>query len=151
MLQGEAPREGEEGMMPGIRVVPKRKSEKMDPTSRIDYSRIYTVDHFVKIKEFGQVHDSYVKRLRKQWWYVFKKEIQEDLRDSDDEFDQDPESMYKEWVTALYEYNDSTMMKLKKGDRIGVMDYTTDDWWKGKNLRTEEENLFPSKYVSRDQ
>jgi hypothetical protein len=149
LFAGENPQEGEEGMMPAIRVVPRRKGEKMDNTSRIDYNRTYTVDHFVKVKEFGDVHEKYVRRLRQQWWIVVKKGMDAEDEDSDRE-DPPEEGTYKEWVTAKYDYDDPKMMKLKRGDRVGVLDYTTEAWWKGMNLRTGEVNLFPSGYVESD-
>jgi hypothetical protein len=147
-------------MMKAIRATGKRRSEKLDPASRIDYSRIYTVDHYVKVKEFGDVVEADVRRLRKQWWIVFKKNIEEDVdeaeeeeEDSQEDDDTDEgghdESEYLEWVSAKYAYNDPKMMKLQAGDRIGVLEVVTDHWWKGRNLRTNEVNLFPAQYVDR--
>jgi hypothetical protein len=35
--------------------------------SRVDFSRMYTVDHNVKVFDFGAVHPSHLGRLRSQW------------------------------------------------------------------------------------
>jgi hypothetical protein len=157
MIPGEEASEGEEGMLPPIRVVPRSKSEKMDRASRINYGRIYTVEHYVRVKEFGDVHEKYIKRLRKQWWYIQSKEMHaDDVTDGDEDDAKDEESSpaepreqstYLQWVTACWDFNEPRLMKMKKGDRIGVTDYTTSDWWKGLNVRTNEVNLFPSNYV----
>ena len=142
--------------MRSIRAVPTSKSDKLDSASRIDYSRIYTVDHYVKVKDFGNVHEKDLKRLWKQWWIVWSKsEVSSDEEDADDHSEGQPpasddEPEYLEWVTAKYAYNDPKMMKVQPGDRIGVTQIVTDDWWKGRNLRTNEVNLFPSNYVDRD-
>jgi uncharacterized protein DUF6590 len=63
----EYPNEGESGMMPGIRIVPTDKRDKLDPMSRIDFARMYTVEHNVKAYDFGKVHENYQRRLLKQW------------------------------------------------------------------------------------
>lgn len=133
-------------MMPWIRVVPKRQGDKMDIRSRLDYSRVYTVDHFVKVKEFGDVHKTHVKRLRKQWWLVFQESMKDEISDSEDE-----EESEADWVVAWQAYNERPdMMQLWIGDRIRVTDYTTDAWWKGVNERSGIENLFPASYVRRE-
>jgi hypothetical protein len=166
LLPGEEPGEGEEGMMSPIKAVPRRSGDSLNKASRIDYSRIYTVDHYVKVKEWGDVQKSDIRRLRKQWWTVVKKSIEDDVADEgDDENDSENasennvatssegeaglDSQYLEWVTAKYQYNDPKMMQLREGDRIGVLDIVTDHWWQGRNLRTNEVNLFPAQYVDR--
>lgn len=47
-----------------IRVVPARADEKLDPKSRVNMGKIYTVEWNTKVKEIGQVEkDSLVKLL----------------------------------------------------------------------------------------
>jgi hypothetical protein len=148
-------------MMNSIKAVPRRKEDNMDRVSRIDYSRIYTVDHYVKVKEFGDVHEKYVKRLRKQWITILTKHLEGDIESSSNEIDDDEsgddkpalpgkETEYLEWVTAKYALpTNSKFMRMQAGDRIGVIDIITDDWWKGRNLHTNEVNLFPVTYIER--
>jgi hypothetical protein len=38
--------------------------------SRVDFSRIYTIEHNVKVFDFGMVHHTHVARLRAQWMGV---------------------------------------------------------------------------------
>jgi hypothetical protein len=63
----ELPADGESGMVSPIRVIAKSRSTKLDPMSRINYSKIYTVEHNVKVHDFGDVDENYHKKLLKQW------------------------------------------------------------------------------------
>jgi hypothetical protein len=59
----------EEGdpMLPGIRIVPTMRRNKFDKMSRVDFSRMYTVEHNVKVYNFGNVHAAHLGRLQSQW------------------------------------------------------------------------------------
>lgn len=100
--ENEKPRTADEKpMLPGIRVVPKKKQFKLDPMSRIDFSRIYTVEHNVKVFDFGNVHEDHMQRLIAQWIRVFQEgpleefihlkntHQQSDSSDEDDDDDDD--------------------------------------------------------------
>jgi hypothetical protein len=50
--KNEAPRIGEKGLLTSIRVRSKSRQEKLDPLSRINFSKIYTVEHNVKVHIF---------------------------------------------------------------------------------------------------
>lgn len=64
----EYPREGEAPMLsPGLRVDPKTRSEKLDPNSRINFNKIYTIEHNVKVYEFGEVHRDSRRTLQKHF------------------------------------------------------------------------------------
>jgi hypothetical protein len=54
-------------MLPGIRVVPNRPRDELHKMSRVDFSRMYTVEHNVKVSDFGDVHPSHAGRLQSQW------------------------------------------------------------------------------------
>lgn len=41
----------------------KNQQEKMERMSRLNYRKIYTVEHNVKVREFGQVHRDHEERL----------------------------------------------------------------------------------------
>jgi hypothetical protein len=75
----------EQGMIPGIRITPKNKYDKLDIMSRIDFSRMYTVEDNVKVYNFGQVHPDYIPRLRSQWAQVVFSDLFE--RGDADDFD----------------------------------------------------------------
>ena len=71
-LPQEAPQRGERGMRPEpIRVEPDSPEDKLDPLSRIDYGKVHTIQHNIKVQSFGQVHprclNSLVHQFRNCW------------------------------------------------------------------------------------
>jgi hypothetical protein len=52
-------------------------------------------------------------------------------------------------VAALYHYSDPDPRDLnfEPGDHISVTEYCNLDWWRGKNVRSGEEGIFPKNYV----
>jgi hypothetical protein len=84
---GEQPRQGEYSMMQGIRVAPRSRQDKLDPLSRINFAKIYTVEHNVKVYDFGDVHEDSLVPLKVQWKYTLKRnpKRQLDEGESDDE------------------------------------------------------------------
>ena len=72
-LPTEAPERGVLGMRPvAIRVVADDPSDRLESTMRLDYGTIYTIQHNVNVKPFGQVHDSSMKALLAQFSAVWK-------------------------------------------------------------------------------
>jgi uncharacterized protein DUF6590 len=69
----------EKPMLPGIRVKPKERQYTLDRMARIDFSRIYTVEHNVKVFDFGNVHRDHLPRLITQWVTVFAAEMMDDI------------------------------------------------------------------------
>jgi hypothetical protein len=142
-LPGEKPAKGEKGMMSSIRVVPRNVTDRMFAASRINFGKVYTVEHNVKVYDFGSVHRKYVTTLEKQWKSVVNV------------------TKHSEVVpprlpihgTALHPYTGTLegYLTFAKDDRILVMAYPTDDWAKGRNESTGFDGLFPSKnYVQLD-
>jgi hypothetical protein len=68
--QLELPGMNEYGMMSPIRVRARSKQEKLHAMSRINFSKMYTVEHNVKVYDFGDVDSEHKERLRTQWRYV---------------------------------------------------------------------------------
>ena len=63
-LLEEAPRRGEEGMRPEpIRINSDDPTGKLDAASRLDYRKVYTIEHNIKVKSFGQVHPGSMNEL----------------------------------------------------------------------------------------
>jgi hypothetical protein len=50
-----------------IRVIPAGRTTTMDRASRVCYSKIYTVEYYLKVMHVGDVHPEYRDRLKKQW------------------------------------------------------------------------------------
>jgi hypothetical protein len=61
-------------MLPGIRCVPRGWADKLDPMSRIDFSRTYTVEHDMKVYDFGSIQSNYMSRLKNHWVTVLLKD-----------------------------------------------------------------------------
>jgi hypothetical protein len=55
-------------MLEPIRVVSKYKTEELDSMSRVNFVKLYTVEHNTKVKEFGLVHRDYQYLLEKQFY-----------------------------------------------------------------------------------
>jgi hypothetical protein len=82
---GEQPKQGEYSMMLAIRVSPKSRMEKLDPLSRINFGKIYTVEHNVKVYDFGDVHPDSLVTLKAQWKYTLKRNLDRELEEEDSE------------------------------------------------------------------
>jgi hypothetical protein len=54
-------------MLPGIRIRPRNRRSKLDRMSKVDFRRMYTIEHNVKVVEIGDVHPSHLGRLQSQW------------------------------------------------------------------------------------
>ncbi|KAI5867755.1 SH3-domain-containing protein [Durotheca rogersii] len=53
---------------------------------------------------------------------------------------------------ALYKYQaaDDRDLSFERDDKIAVHEYMNDDWWMGRNQRTNAEGIFPKNYVEID-
>lgn len=66
--EAELPARGEVGMRtPAIRVLPDQPEGKLDPMSRLNLGKIYTIEHYVKVKPFGMVHPESMRQLLYNW------------------------------------------------------------------------------------
>ncbi|KAK5719519.1 hypothetical protein LTR15_008043 [Elasticomyces elasticus] len=71
-LPSERPERGEAGMrIHAIQVTPDVATEKLDPLLRLDYGKVYTVHHNVKVESYGVVHPNSMDFLLSQWEEVF--------------------------------------------------------------------------------
>jgi hypothetical protein len=64
------PLQGEDGMLASIRVVPTHRGDKLQRESRINFGKVYTVEHNCKVYDFGDVHPDYVDVLSACWRWV---------------------------------------------------------------------------------
>jgi hypothetical protein len=60
LLTGELPKLDGKGMLPAVRISPARRSDRIAPTSRINFGQLYTVEHNVKVYNFDDVHRDYI-------------------------------------------------------------------------------------------
>jgi hypothetical protein len=83
----------EQGMRPPIRVKQKVYKEKLDKMSRLNYRKIYTVEHNVKVRDFGEVHKAYEERLVSNFYaaWGFQRRTDVSYAEESDEEDEDAE------------------------------------------------------------
>ena len=67
MADEELPRPGERGMMSAIRCKGHKRSDRLHPMARINFARTYTVEHSVKVYDFGDVHKDDLYHLSNNW------------------------------------------------------------------------------------
>ncbi|QDS69654.1 hypothetical protein FKW77_009431 [Venturia effusa] len=176
----ELPSPGEVPMLSSIQVRPRDRSEKMFPASRINFAKIYTVEHNVKVYDFGDVRKSCLSLLVVQWKWVLNTKVQgvamveDDRKDSgvdaegDDEHEQDQELVD---VDKGKDESDDTEIKLlargvalwpwaatargylafSEGDPIIVTGWADENWGRGKNVRTGKTGVFPGRFFQVDQ
>jgi hypothetical protein len=165
---------GEMPMLSSIQVRQKDRREKMFPLSRINFGKMYTVEHNVKVYDFGDVRKSSLFLLREQWKWVLhyniqatthqknNKEVELDSEDSDseDDFDKttaveeveevEPEVELPATGTALWPWsaNDRGQLAFNTGDAITIERWADENWGRGRNARTGRKGLFPRNYVN---
>jgi hypothetical protein len=74
-LQDEKPASGRErGMLDSIRVIPTIQSQSLDPMSRINFKKVYTVEYNVKVCDFGTVDRASLSYLQRQFEQVWNED-----------------------------------------------------------------------------
>ena len=69
---GESPERGEAGMVPtAIRVDPDYTGARLHPMSRINYAKVYTIEHNVKVRSVGTVGPTFLGPLVNQFENVW--------------------------------------------------------------------------------
>jgi len=58
-----------------IKVNPDVKGTSLDPQSRLNYGKVYNIEHNVKVKNFGSLSPEYLKALLDQFVAVFTSKI----------------------------------------------------------------------------
>jgi hypothetical protein len=89
----ELPGVNERPMLQPIRVVSNKRTDIMDRMSRVDFNKIYTVEHNVKVYDFGRVHEDERSFLRHQFNYVWG--ISQDIDDESGDEEDEPEKKKK--------------------------------------------------------
>lgn len=73
-------------MMDSIRVKAVRSSDTMHPKARVNFAKIFTVEHNVRVYDFGNVHRDDLYLLKHNFTTVWNMEkIPEDDDDGDDD------------------------------------------------------------------
>lgn len=60
-----------------------------------------------------------------------------------------PSQPHEEIAEALYAYQPTgpTDLALYQGQRVRVLERLNNDWWRGQDINTQREGMFPSNYV----
>ncbi|KAF2268654.1 kinase-like protein [Lojkania enalia] len=72
MLQDEILTIGEGSMREPIKIQTRTDLEEMSPESRINYGKIYTVEHNVKVYDFGDVDADFIGKFREHFDEIWK-------------------------------------------------------------------------------
>lgn len=73
MDRTERPRRGEQGVLAQpIRVDPDDASERLDSWSRLDFGKVYNIEHKVKVRSFGMVNAASRPALQTQFRMVWE-------------------------------------------------------------------------------
>jgi hypothetical protein len=160
LLPQEIPASGESGMLSSIRVKPRKKWYTMFDSSRINYAKLYTVEHNVKVHDFGDVHSDSMSQLQTQWDYVLRCDLQGNPRPETAPLAAQPLPTVQEdppalpvHGTAINVWNDTTredQLMLDINDRVYVIEWADENWARGRNERTGYLGLFPRGYVNLD-
>jgi hypothetical protein len=51
-----SPLRGEQLVMRAVRMEPSSPQEKLDPKSRVNYAKVYTIEHNIKVCFIGKIH-----------------------------------------------------------------------------------------------
>lgn len=71
-LQAELPAFGERAMrIEAIRVDPDNPEDKLDPMNRLDFGKVHTIQHNIKVRSFGKVHPKSMAALLHQFRSVW--------------------------------------------------------------------------------
>jgi len=70
-----------------IRVRGNTHNDRLDARSRINFGKMYTIEHNCKVYDFGNVHEDYLSLLIRNWHYVLKRDITGMEEDDKDEYD----------------------------------------------------------------
>lgn len=71
-LPGESPAPDEAPLRSAlIRVKPDDRTDKLSPTSRINFGKVYTIEHNTKVRNFGVVHRDSLKALQRTFQEVW--------------------------------------------------------------------------------
>ncbi len=76
-------------MLPAIRVLAKNRGDKLRRESRINFGKVYTVEHNCKVYDFGDVHQDYIDNLIACWRWVLTRNTADTGRGANGTFPED--------------------------------------------------------------
>jgi hypothetical protein len=159
LLTGEQPAANEPGMRLAIRVEPNSRQDRMDTRSRLHYGKLYTIEHNVKVYDFGMVHRDYLRAFWSQWRDVMFGTVSEassssqnqssfqDLPPPPERSREDSQVTFIDYAVAKRTYRITEDAKaggqisIEQDDRIGIISYPGQGWAKAYNQATRDTGL----------
>lgn len=139
--------------------------------SRINFAKIYTVEHNVKVYDFGDVHEKFVTQLLASWTWVLNRDlngnpkpvheptpplqplVNQPLQTVIEDVPSVPPGVPPIHGSATCAWTDTinkNQLHFQPGDRIYVERHDNDDWSFGRNESTRLEGQFPKALVTLD-
>jgi len=138
----------------------------MDPASRIHYGKMYTVEHNVKVCNFGMVHPDHIPIVIAQW----RQFLDWEKNDSTSQYTSGPSQQDNSsppavpvtpastfpsyvdlgYVTTAYVpgENADRQISLQQHDRLAILEWPYPGWAKAWNQRSGETGLVPQQYIT---
>ncbi|KAE9986438.1 hypothetical protein EG328_005664 [Venturia inaequalis] len=123
----------------------------MDPMARINFGKMYTIEHNVKVYDWQyvlgidtratQVESSGSDRDNKKVEGICEQQPLEDGKVTELELPANFAALWS-WTAS-----DHGQLVFQAGDTISITEYADSDWARGKNLRTGRTGVFPRNYV----
>lgn len=140
----EMPRSGEQGMQQmAIRIDPDSSDEHLEPSSRLNYGKVYTVEHNIKVRNIGMVNRDSERALAHQFSQVWRGNIGS-RRDSVAEAKSDAETSQRQQQVALmsrgYSQQQAAQMLGAKGKQAERAQHSDDDEEESEEEEEDEES-----------
>jgi hypothetical protein len=117
LSSNELPAAGERPLLSAIQVRPKYKVDKLDTMARINYGKMYTIEHNIKVCEFGVVHERFIPLLKSSWSWVLGRDLYGNLEEEDEDQEEARDSANDEEVLFAVDVNKEELEKAKEEQR----------------------------------
>ena len=160
LLPGEAPGHGEQPMRAALQVKPSTPGDRMEDASRLNYGKMYTVEHNVRVYDFGMVRSEYIPILTGEWGQIVgysagQKRAQNTSTSAPLAAPAPVSSSLP--VYADYGYakddlippaGDDRQIPLEENDRLAIIFWPFEGWARAYNERSRETGIVPITYIS---
>lgn len=112
----ESPGPEELGMQPiPVRITPDERSEKLMDMSRINYGKLYTVEHNVKVRNVGTIHPGSKRAFISQFRQVWENTINAQVEERDQPRTYSKEELIQALVGRGYSREEATSILEQRG------------------------------------
>lgn len=137
-------------MLPPLHVIPTLQGDYMEKESRLNFGKMYTVEHNVRVYDFGMVDPKQIRQLVSQWRKII---IEPDAGPAPPQPSHPnvPNSIYVDLGESNMDYTppsgDTRQIALRIRDRLSVLEWPYDDWAYAYNTRTRQTGLVSIQYI----